>query len=213
MIAEKRIIGQVPICCYPVWKRSIASLLPYIDELYVRLDGITGDLSFLPVLQQMAGKKLKQVLVSYKLFDTSLYREEMVRALDIVRPDIVVHIDSDEVILDGFEHDLEEFITSGYTQMMMQHKAPMPTEDGSIPFNGMVFPGSAHVKAYKWREGLSFVPYCGYCSVTQYNGDPRMTAGTRLDHYAFWNEKMMSVHSKSNAEKVQHSKEVYDVGD
>ena len=89
------IVGQMALHKFPMWDKSLCALSDIVDVLYLRFDGLGGNYDMLPRLSALCGNKLKHVLISYLPWDDSNWREEMIRMLDHVKPDLVLTIDDD----------------------------------------------------------------------------------------------------------------------
>jgi hypothetical protein len=112
----------------------------------------------------------------------------MLRALDRICPDFVLCPDQDEIFdPDGFDDDFDDFKSSGKDGMMFYFQNP--TEDGrDVP----EFPTGAHMKAFRWRPGLTYGPdYAGFARVKQYSDSRNhFMASTRIRHYCFYTPEM-----------------------
>lgn len=186
------IVGQMALCRFPLWDKCLKNLADNVDALYLRFDGITGDRTILDRVNEVAGAKLQRVMVSKTKWDGGNWREEMLRMLDLVRPSIVLSIDEDEMFGDGIEKDIFRLRNSKKNQMAFKYLWPMPSVDGIMPRNKPL-PSKPHVKAYKWRPGLSYIPYMRRARVTGYKKNDYIIGKSMIAHYCFWNEELRSM--------------------
>jgi hypothetical protein len=95
--------------------------------------------------------------------------------------------------------ELARFAQSDKLGMMFSYHAPMPTADGAILFDGLAYPTGRRntrlMKAYKWREGLTYLPYHGYTRVTNYVDEAcHWQAETQILHYSHWTPELRASH-------------------
>jgi hypothetical protein len=89
------------------------------------------------------------------------WREQLIRSLDPVKPDIVLFPDSDEMFHPRFGDDLQEFIRLEWEIMAFDFE--MATIDGrEVP----KYPKARHCKAFRWVPRLGYRPYQGYAKPT-----------------------------------------------
>jgi len=112
------------------------------------------------------------------------FRDQLLRMLDNVRPDLVFLPDEDEAYPEPeyLVKDLKKFCKSKKKQLAFKRcnfwdSMEMVRKDKWIPF-------SPHVKIYKWQPNLTYLPYIGWNSVTTY-GRKRMVAKAAYKHYAY----------------------------
>lgn len=171
----------------PQWQRCLASLMDHCSAVYLRIDTGARGLDMLDEARTICGAKLQGVLKSEVPWDLWRWREEMIRMLDDVRPDIVLTPDCDEEFGDGLRDDLRRLMASANHALMFHYQAPMPTEDGVV-INEQ-FPRLAHMKAFKWSPGLTYRRYQTCAQVTQYSRrDCKMAAKSRIQHYCYFTE-------------------------
>jgi hypothetical protein len=128
----------------------------------------------------------------------------MVRMLDDVKPEIVLVPDEDEEFGPYLELDIERLRRSKYPQMAFAYEYPMPTEDG---WNGRdkPYPSKPHVKAYKWRPGLTYHPYKRRARLSNFGKDDYILGHSRMRHLCFWNEEIREMKLRGTQAKKEWS--------
>lgn len=124
------------------------------------------------------------------------WREDMIRALDPIKPKFVLAPDSDERFGPGLEEDLAQAVISRSDVLMFDYV--MASSDGR-PVKK--YPGAPHCKAFLWVPGITYRPYRGYARPT-WPGRParEFRASTKILHYCFYTpalerEKMKNLHN------------------
>jgi hypothetical protein len=180
-----KLVGQMALCRFPLWERCLESLADKVDELYLRFDGRNGDPEIYNSLDDVCGDKLKEVFVSESRWNAWNWREEMIRMLDDVRPDMVLSHDEDEEVELSIFDDIKKFEKSDYKQMALAYKLPMPTEKNYDLGLNKPFPSKPHVMVIKWKPGLTFNPYMSRNRITQY-GKKYMLGKAKILHYCYY---------------------------
>jgi hypothetical protein len=130
-----------------------------------------------------------------------IWREPLMRALDDVRPSYVLQPDSDEKFGPGFEADFAAFRESVRDLLLFDYQ--MPTSDGAwVP----TVPKARHVKAIRWRPGLTFNPYRGF---GRPNGKlTEAKAESRILHYCFYSPEIQLAKCAKYSEgnRIRYSK-------
>lgn len=109
------------------------------------------------------------------------WREELIRSLDDIQPKYVIFLDQDETFDTGFEVEFNEFAASEYDYMMFKFSNP-----SDKPIEKKVFPAARHMKAFKWKEGLTYNPYQGYAKINGLSNP--MGTKTKVCHWCYWND-------------------------
>lgn len=194
------IVGQMSLGAsttgkpFPLWEQCLASLRDKCDALYLRFDSRTGDPAVLDALPAVCGGKLKDVLVSKTKWNRWNWREEMIRMLDGVKPDMVLAPDQDEEFGPGLLDELYLLAASSHNALMFAYRVPPPTADGFRVWQP--WPRGAHMKAYKWRRRLTYRPYKSYAKVTNYAARKHWRmASTQILHYAFYTPELRAARS------------------
>lgn len=189
------LVGQMALCKFPMWEHCLRSLADKVGALYLRYDKRSGDPEILNSLDRVCGDKLKDVYCSDSKWNAWTWREEMIRMLDGVKPDMVLSHDEDEEVED-ITDDIYDFLLSKHRQMALAYKYPMPTEDGSLLPGGKPFPSKPHVMVIKWQPGLTFAPYMSRNRITQY-GKKYMLGKAKILHYCYYTEELRRIKSQT----------------
>lgn len=185
-----KIVGQTAVSNFDRLDITLPSLYENCDEIYIRFDRNVGTDSDLEKVKKHCGDKLKSVLFSDTVWNKNNWREEMVRMLDDVKPDIVISLDQDETFETKIKDEIEDFYNSKCKVGMFAYSMPMPTEENVIILNGKSYPLHRHCKLYKWQEKITFKPYVGYAiPTTLYNSSPYYNFKTKVSHYCFYSRK------------------------
>ena len=183
-----KVVGQMAIYNFPLWEKCLLSLSSKVDELYLRFDTLRGNVEILEKIKKSNNPKIKNILESNVFWNKFNWREEMIRMLDDVKPDIVIVIDEDEAFEESIKDEIIDFYKSDKLAMMVDYAVPMPTDDKSLVSK---YPGKSHMKVYKWKPGLTYVPYRSFARVTNYC-DPSYYwfSKSKLLHYCYFNKEI-----------------------
>lgn len=133
-------------------------LSKYTDEIYVNLNEPT--------------KKIEKIVKGYlrvvKIIETKnnggwkqkIQRENTIRMLDNVKPDIVLWPDSDETFPPDMWKILEDFWKSEHKNLWF-HMWYLWDSPKKVRRDHL-FKSMCHVRAFKWQAGLTYLPQCGY---------------------------------------------------
>ena len=178
----------------------MSKIAEQVDEIYVRRneDDRADNKIEVPTraeIQEVCNGKLKGCMTTNTGWSRSVWREELLRMLDEVKPQIVLTPDQDEIYEDRIKDELVSFWNSDKSMMFFNYFAPMPTDDGRIipELKGEPYPSLPHCGAFKWRPGLSFHPaYAGLKQPTQYANIPdnRYSAITKIKHYCMYTKEL-----------------------
>lgn len=167
----------------PVWKFFIDGL-EFCDEIYLKVDMSKSSEAFLTTLAK--NPKIKSV-EKFDNFKYIVYKEIVLRMLDKVKPDLAVLLDHDEVFDKGIVYEIAQFVASDKLGMMFNYNPCISQTGKQLP----IYPSLPHMKVFKWREGLSFVPYKSQDRVTQYVKEQvQWFAKTKVNHYCMYTEEM-----------------------
>lgn len=183
---------------FPLWKQCCNALTNLADETLVLMDQKAFEADKRDIkqtvseLQSMCG--VDRVLIREYDWNRWNWREIMLREADLLQPEIILCPDQDEQFSTGFWDDIRRSRESDALGLMFGYHAPLPTCDGVDPCAGApypTYPGLPHMKAYKWRAGLTYENYTGFARVTNY-AEPKhhMAAESKIMHYCAWNEEM-----------------------
>ncbi|GAH87875.1 unnamed protein product, partial [marine sediment metagenome] len=208
-----KLIGVMALNNFPLWRKAFDAMCELVDEVYIRFDGITGDPDILRELYRIAHPKMKEVMITDTFWNPPEWREEMLRLVNDAKPDIVICPDEDEVFGDGFRDELESFWRSDKLAMMVAYE-PLVTANGREVNKAAPYPPQPHMKAFKWRPGLSHYPWHTNAIIAPYvNAACHWSAVTRLKHYCCYTaalEKMKQWRSPTPGRK--HKKVVTMLG-
>lgn len=207
-----KIAGTVAISDFPMFDKTIQQLAEICDGVFVRFDAANGDPSIMQAVKDMLGDKMEKLIIcnGWKHPD---WREDCLRMVDDYAPDIVICPDQDEVFCDGIVDELKAFYHSEKQGMMFSYN-PLKTCDFRVVNNNVPYPPIPHMKAYRWKAGLSYYPYHGNAIISSYcNTKDHWQSKVKIDHYCCWTEKMeRSKHWKSNTPNFKGVKGVTLVG-
>lgn len=199
------------LCRFPYYEPRLRSLLNLVDKLYLRFDGITGDWKIYREVPKICEGKLGGMFVSNTIWNAYIWREELLRRLDDIKPELVLFPDEDEEFGPGIEEDLRRFRKSDKQQLAFNYLFPAPTEDGWR--HKKPYPSEPHIKAYKWRDGLTYIPYKKRASLSNYGKFHYKLAKSEILHYCFYTHELRKNKlwdgpaKKEWARKIKESKE------
>jgi hypothetical protein len=201
------IVGQMALYNHPMWRMTLAALLTHVDKVYLRWDqagldtNIAGG-SRISDAQILCGPKFGGLLISATPWRPTNWREEMLRLLDTVKPSIVLAPDEDEVFGEGIEDDIETLRRSKHSQMAFEYVVPMPTNDG-FDTGPKPYPSKSHVKAFRWKPGLTYLPYKRRARLANYSKTAFVLGKSKILHYAFYTEEMRKTHLTTAKAKME----------
>jgi len=119
---------------------------------------------------------------------TNGWREEMLRELDDVKPDLVLTPDCDEEFGPGIKNDLVRLWNTDVCGLMFGYRME--------PANAVHYPADRQMKAFKWLPGLTYyLKRSKLCIPGDYmcnKRHPKMRAKSTLVHYyALTDEKAL----------------------
>ena len=191
--------AMISLYDYDGWLDTILAMHAICDHLVVRIDPrFTGSAAsadeFCHDLYADSGISFDSYISTLE-WNRWNWREEMLRRLDDVKPDLVLCPDEDEIFGAGLADDIAAFMDSDKLGMMFAYHAPLPTADGAVLFDGKPYPGLPHMKAFKWREGLTYEDYTGFARVTNYvDKGCHYHAKTQIWHYCCWSPEQRETH-------------------
>jgi hypothetical protein len=176
----------------------LADLAKRVDAVYLRWDALVGDPVIFREAESVCDGKLKQIMVSRTRWNPYNWREDMLRMLDKVKPRLVLVPDEDEMFGKGFGQDLKRFVKSDLPQLAFRYDNP--TEDGWKWYKAL--PYKPHVKVFKWRSGLTFIPYRKRARLHNYGPKSYMLAKSRIQHYCFYTPEIRAEKLKGKKRKM-----------
>lgn len=184
-----RTAAVISMSHFPYWRHTIAKLNDIVDDYYISYDKHQGDPEILHDIENACQGKLAGVRITEEPWSCPQWREIGLRMLDDVPddelPDIVLTPDQDEVYGDGIEDDLKRLWFSEKDALEFYYE-PLMSSDGR---EQVVYPEKPHVKAFKYKRGLTFYPYHGDGKVAQYHRSI-MQARSKIKHYASYTPLM-----------------------
>jgi len=184
-----RVAGLMAISDFSMATTMVADLAQYCDTLVLRFDKITGCkqlykecvASIPPTVKDVIGVRGREKWNRWN------WREQLVRALDPVKPDVVLFPDSDERYGEGFAGELSAFMDSQRHMMMFDYEMVVDNPGRKV----RKYPGARHCKAFKWIPNIGYRPYKGYARPTwPGKGCMAWLADTKIHHYCFYTPEM-----------------------
>lgn len=188
-----KIAGIVAINRFPLYRMILPELTRHCDKVFFRFDSTNGDPEIARTLPEIVGvEKVGGVLMA-EGWRPPDWREECLRMVDEYQPDMVLCPDEDEVFGDTLDDELTAFYVSDKQGMMFRYD-PLMTDDGRIIHQALPYPSEPHMKAFKWRSGLSYFPYHGQAKISAYfRPETHWSAQTRIRHYCAYTEGLEKV--------------------
>lgn len=179
-------VSILQVCDFKLWEKCFLSLSKLVDEFYIRVDRNNTSKEIREYLK--GHPKVKCIIEGDYHPRKFIWREELLRLLDDVQPDIVCSLDIDEIFEDSIYEELVEFCGSDKKAMMFKY-LPCPSESGG---STIVYPLDPHMKIFKWNAGLSYTRYKKRGQITEYANNPKLlwNASTKINHYCMWTEEM-----------------------
>lgn len=176
---------------YFKWPWCLEELMHYVDEIYLLLHYSPEFKSDWP----KKNPKIKDVveiefekeftrMENRKIGLMGKLREKTLRMLDNVKPDLVFFPDEDESFPEPelLVKDLRRICKSNKNQLAFKRCNFWDSID-TVRKDKWIF-YRPHVKIYKWKSNLTYIPYIGFNRVTTY-GNKKLVARTVIKHYAF----------------------------
>lgn len=179
------IAGIVAIANQTLYPICVPRLRLQVDHLTVRID-TNFNISDKEVMSLCSPDK---IIYSENEWNAWNWREELLRSLDNVKPDIVLFPDDDEYFNDDILKELPEFEASD-KKVLTCSEFLMLTKDNRL--NVPTYPTSPHMVGFKWAEGLTYAPYCGYGQLANYGWreEYKWHLKSKYYHLCFWTEEM-----------------------
>jgi hypothetical protein len=163
--------------------RVLRELAKRVDFIHVRTDPEVGP----PPERFKARFKVRRSWVGQQRWDHWTWREELIRSIDDIKPQIVMMPDQDEAFRGDVDSELQRFWASKASMFFCAYTDPMPTCDGRVV---PVYPKTPHCLAFKWAPGLTYKNYQGWCQPSNYAGGERFMSTVTVDHYCMWTKEM-----------------------
>jgi hypothetical protein len=187
-----KIVGQMALAGFPMWEMCLSELSKHCDEIYLRCDENRVDKSIkAEEYNKICNGKLKSIFCTHEPFHKWKWREDMIRMLDDVKPDIVISLDEDEIFDDTINEEIKDFEKSDKLAMMVNYN-PMPTENNEKILKNLPYPILPHMKIFKWKSGLTYKGYHGNALVPEYNKrEFWWNARSKINHYCFYKKEWL----------------------
>ncbi len=171
---------------FPLWAECLASLRDLCDALVIRWDSHTGDPAVRDAVPAICGTKLAALILGRSRWNRFNWRESMLREADKFAPGLILTPDQDEQFEPGIRDDLATLLASDRGALVFRYR--MVTADGAVV---PVYPSMPHMKAFKWRPGLSYRPYRGFARIAAYaDRRQQLAAGSRILHYCYYTPEL-----------------------
>jgi len=200
------IVGLMALCRFPYYVRCLDSLCELVDKVYLRFDGITGDYRLYEAAPGICGNKFGSMFIGNTIWNAYNWREELLRSIDDVKPELVLFPDEDEIFGLGIEDDIRRFMKSDKQQLAFNYQHPAPTVDGWE--HKKPYPSAPHIKAYKWKEGLTYIPYKKRASLSNYGKLNFKLAKSKILHYCFYTPELRKNKLWSCPEKKEWARKI-----
>jgi len=173
---------------FPLWRECLTSLCELCDKLIVRWDIRTSSVAVKDEIPGICGDKLASLIVGVSQWNRFNWRQSMLREIDKIglKPTLVLAPDQDEQFGDGIGKDIERLLASGRNALMFRYHM-MTADNARVP----LYPRLPHMKIFRWRPGLTYVPYKGCAQVTTYACVRcQLPAESRMRHYCFYTPEL-----------------------
>ena len=184
-----KVAGIMAISDFPLAPEMGKRFAILCDYVILRFDQYTYNEHMWRQCQQAVhaiGKPLIQ-LNGTGIWNKWNWREQLLRELDVLKPDYVFFLDSDECFdIPDFLSDVSEFKKSQLDLMMFDYV--MVTDNDRAVTR---YPKARHCKAFKWQPGLTYNPYRGYAKPGHPDIDlTEYAASSKIRHYCFYTQYM-----------------------
>ncbi len=165
-----------------MWFDCLQAMIDLVDYAVVRMDDRLTRSQQDQIRALVNGKG--EAFTGKLIADISAndWRDEMLRRLDDIKPDLVLTPDCDEMFGPGIEQDLKRLWDSDACGLMFSFvMAPSGTR---------VYPNRRQMKVFKWESGLVYNggTFCVPGSLKCNKRHPKMQARTNIIHHAFIDE-------------------------
>ena len=192
-------ISIVALNSFLYWEKCLDTLKPFIDGFVVRLDTQDKDSPTEDYVRSFFGKSLVKIIKGGNTKDGYTWREELLRELDVLKPNTVFAFDNDESITYSFKKELLDFESSDKSVIML-----LPNMITDNDRKALQYPTKAHCKIFKWQKGMSYLPYSGYAYVNPFSWNPNIAYKTDYlyNHWCFYTKEM-------EENKIKHASKKY----
>ena len=170
-------------------KLVLEDLSKYVDEIYVNLNNPSEPIK---EIVKNCPKIVKIINTTNKRnWNQGLQRDNTIRMLDDIKPDIVLFPDSDETYPKNLKEQLKDFWEKEKKKTFWFRLLYLWEDDKHYRNDG-IWKAIHHVRAFKWQPDIKYIPYAGYACPTTYINLPRETrynSDTPTLHYGYMTEK------------------------
>lgn len=144
----------------------------YADDIYVNLNDPTPEIVEI-VLKHDNVTSTIETTNGGSRWNQGLQRDNTIRMLDDVKPDIVLFPDSDEIYPPNFWDQLRVFWEDEQKKTFWFRLLYLWGDEDHFRNDGL-FKKIHHVRAFKWEPGITYLPrYAGYAMPTSFAGLPK----------------------------------------
>ena len=177
-----KIVGLLMVHDDDLWISScLMSLDKYVDGIYVNLNNPT------PICKKIieGWPSVKKIIYTTNegRWNQGVQRDNTIRMLDEVKPDIVLFPDSDETLPKNFDIILKDFIDSGINTLWFGliyywNHPNVARRDGR-------WKAIHHVRGYRWKSGITYIPYAGYTNPTTFINEKKFNSPAGMNHWGY----------------------------
>ena len=167
-------------------ERLLKDLSKYTNEFYVNFnepsDKVLDTVKAHPNLKGYCFTTNKN-----NRWDQGLQRDNTIRLLDDVKPDIVLFPDADETYPKNLLEQLEKFWEEKEKNTFWFRLMYLWGDEKHFRNDG-IYKTIHHVRIYKWKPNITYLPYCGYACPTTFCGEPRekkFNSDTPILHWGY----------------------------
>ncbi|MHA1225129.1 MAG: glycosyltransferase family A protein [Candidatus Hodarchaeales archaeon] len=168
----------------------LEDLSKYVDEIYVNLNEPTPYIRKAVVNHPKVVKYIETK--NNGRWNQGLQRDNTIRMLDDVKPDIVLFPDSDEIYPKNLKEQLEKFWQDEKKKTFWFRLIYLWDSEKTFR-NDRLWKSIHHVRAYKWQPNITYLPkYAGYACPTTFIHLPKETrfhSDTPILHYGYMTEE------------------------
>jgi len=169
----------------------LEDLSQYTNEFYVNLNEPSEKVKSAVISHTNTRKYILtdngSKIVERRNWNQGLQRDNTIRLLDEVKPDIVLFPDGDEIYPKNLKEQLKTFWEDEVKKTFWFRLLYMWGDKVHFRNDG-IYRRIHHVRAYKWQSGITYLPYRGYACPTTYIGlprDARYHSNSPIKHYGY----------------------------
>ncbi|RLI64564.1 MAG: hypothetical protein DRO67_03945, partial [Candidatus Asgardarchaeum californiense] len=200
------VAGIMSISWFPLSAEFVTDLARQVDHLVLWFDlpkdkGGAGD----PKILADCKERLKEIDCTVEIIESKRkwsqwkWREDLIRALDKVKPEYVITLDSDEQLDQAFYEEFEQFKRDKYSTIFMSMPEMITADEREVDKT----PACMHCKAFKWYPGITYKDYKGYAipnlpvrPVPDYHINS-FYAKSKYRHYCYYTPEIEQMHKEN----------------